>query len=240
MSKTTRSDLDEFRMSPMVSQTTLGVGAALLGICAVQFESLSLLHLFVLMVLFAIGILKQQAWAIYAMLGTFLFPKYFMMGQLLRIRLPDLILTLIVILFAAACFRFLESGRFLRTFYPNVQIGEKRKSGTRFQFPSMLGGRWWMIPVAIFLATMLLAIFPARVQLFRDIKIRGEVSRLVFLTLFLFFGWFLCRAALGMFIRWRMETRQADIHCRSLVAKEMWRDTYSFAKRQKKLQARDE
>ena len=246
MSNSTKPEPNEirFRLPPVESQIVLGVCAALLGMCAVQFESLSLLILVVLGVLFAIGMLKRQAWAIYVMLGMFLVLKYLLMadifrGQLHRLRFPDLFFTLIVILLAAACFRFLESGRFLQTFYPNIEIGEKQKSGSRFQFPSLLGGRWWVIPLSIFLSAVLLAIFPARVQLFQDFRIRGEVSRLVFLTLFLFFGWFVCRAALGMFIRWRMDKRQADVHCRSLIAQELWRDTYSFAKRQKKIQSRD-
>ncbi len=228
-----------FRLPPPESQFVMGVGAVLLLVCAVQFKSFGLLPLLLMMAFLAFGIFMRRAWAIYLMLGTFVYLKYFVVltGVHFRshqLRFGDLFLVLILILLTGACFRFLESSRFLRSFFPGAKLGEKPQPGTGFEFPSLLGGRWWAIPLAVLLASMLLTGFPHDTQPLRDVGIRPLPSRLIFLTLLLFFGWFVCRAFVGTLIRWRMEPRQADVHCRSLVAKELWKDACPIEARRAK------
>ena len=258
MSNSPPSNTDDFRfrLPPRETQLALGICATLLGICALQFETFSTMQLLMLFALFCVGFLRQQAWAIYLMFGTFIVLNYFFVAPYLNpysasipqlgesrldlrnLRYPDIAATLIFILLAATSFRFLETSRFLKAFYPNAKLGSKPKSGIRFQFPSLLGGRWWAIPLAIFLASTLLAFFPFKSQSFAY-AVSAEASRLIFLILFLFFAWFICRAAIGIFIRWGMKTEQADVHIRSLIAKEMWRETYPVEKRRAKMQSFD-
>ena len=228
-----------FRLPPAESQIVLGIGAGLLLVCAVQFKSFGFFQMLLMMAFFAIGIIWQRAWAIYLMLGTFIFLKYATDIPSInhashRLRFGDLFLVLILILLTGACLKFLEIGRFSRSFYPDVKLSEKPQRGIRFEFPSLLGGRWWVIPLATLLASTLLVAFPFDTQPVSPVGIEPLASRLIFLTLFLFFGWFVCRALLGILIRWRMDARQADVHCRSLVAKELWKDVYGIEARREK------
>ncbi len=246
MSNLTTNNANRFRLrlTPADAQVALGLGAALLGVCAVQFENFNLLHLLLMVVFFAAGILGKRAWAICFMFATFIFLKYFLVeshlkSEFYQLRFPDFQTALILILLAAACFRYLESSRFLQIHYPKVKLGEDPKSDMQFEFPSLLGGRWWAIPLAMFLASTLLSIFPFEKPLFAQFELKPLASRLVFLTLFLFFAWFVCRAVTGIFIRWRMESPQADVHCRSLIAKELWNDVYPIERRRAKNQSHE-
>lgn len=233
-----------FRLPPVESQVAIGLAAGILGVCVVQFAECSIFQLLLMIAFFVIGIFAQRAWAIYIMLGTIVVLKYFLIHpsfkkQLARLNYSDVVFALILILFVAACFRFLQSGRFLQAFYPNAELGEKQEPGTRNEFPSLLGGRWWAIPLAVLLAATLLSVFHFRVPFFQEARINRLAARLIFFILNLFFGWFICRALVGLFIRRRMKTVQADVQCRSLIAKEMWKDVYAVEKRKAKIQSRE-
>jgi len=240
----TESDQYRFRLPPVEAKIVLGLIAALLGVCALQFESFNLLPLLLMIVFFVAGLFAQRTWSIYLMLGTFIVLKYFftdpyLKSELHTLKFPDVYLVLILVLLAAACFRFLESSRFIQAFYPNARLGEKAEPGNKFEFPSLLGGRWWAIPLAVMLAAMLLTALPKDMEFFARVGIKQFASRLISLVLFLFFGWLICRSAVGIFIRWRMDAVQADVQCRSLIAKEMWKDVYAIEKRKVKIQSRD-
>jgi len=246
MSNSTSNDTDQFRfrLPPAEAKVAIGLAAALFGLCAVQFKDFGLLQLLLMAVFFAAGILTRRAWAIYVMLGLFIALKYVIIHphfrrQLNTLEFSDHFLALILILLTAACFRFLDTSRFTQAFYPNVKLGEKPKSDVRFEFPSLLGGRWWAIPLAVVLASALLAAAPHQMLFIRRVGVTYLGSRLIFLTLLLFFCWFICRAAIGTVIRWRMKPVQADVHCRSLIAKEMWKDVYSIEKRRQKNRSRE-
>ena len=237
--KTEDTNPFRFRLPPAEAQIALGIGAALLMVCAVQFKNFGPYPMLVMIAFFTVGIFWQRAWAIYLMLATFIFLKYAtdvpgLSSAMYRLRFGDVFLVLILILLAGACFRFLAFSRFLRSFYPDVKLAEKPQPKVGYEFPSLLGGRWWVIPLAVLLASTLLVAFPFDTQPMGTIRIKPPESRLIFLTLLLFFGWFICRALLGTLIRWRMEAHQADVHCRSLVAKELWKDVYPKEARREK------
>lgn len=234
----------QFRLPPADAQLALAIGAGLLGFCALQFyEGVSLSPLLLLIAMFVGGVWTKRAWLFYLLLGTLVSLKYFLVhpsvrSGLIRLQWSDVITALILLALAAACFRFLESNRFLSTFYPHEQFGEKPRSGINFEFPSLFGGRWWVIPLAVIVAFLLLGVIPfERPPSLRQFKIKPLASRLIFLTLFLFFAWFICRALVGTIVRWRMKPNQADVHCRSLIAKELWKDTLAIERRRAKQKA---
>jgi len=246
MSNIEQNDTKRFRLRlpPVESQIALGFGAALLGLCAVQFQSFTLLHLFLMATLFAAGIWGKRVWAIHLMLATYITLKYFigksyLEFENLRLTPEDLLTSLVLTLLAAACFRHLETSRLLHAFYPNAELGKSTLGKKKYEFPSLLGGRWWAIPVAIISAWILLSVVPSEGQLFAQLRLKPLASRLIFLTLFLFFAWFVCRAVIGIFIRWRMDPSQADVQCRSLIAKELWKDVFSIEQRRAKIQSRE-
>jgi len=234
-----------FRIPPAQAQVAMITVAGLLGWSAVYFERYNLLPLLMMMALFVGGIWAKRAWAIYLLLGTLIYLKYFAMVPEFNFRVrglrnSDPVTALVLMIFAAACFRFLQTAKFLDAFYPNTKLGEKPPPETKFEFPSLLGGRWWAIPLSVFLSLVLLRICSSGSSLPNVPGIRPQAARLIFLTLFLFFAWFVCRALLGILNRWRMKPSQADVYCRSLVAKEFWKDSYSIEKRYVKLQAKQQ
>lgn len=238
-----RNDRTRFRLPPRESQMALGLIAGLLGLCAVQFGRFDLFQLLLLMAFFVVGFWAHRAWAIYMLFGTFIFLKFFLFAPFFQYGLrflstADVFVVGIFLLFAAACFRYLETGRYSRTFYLDEALGEKALSQSKHQFPSLLGGRWWAVPVAVFVASILLSVIPYDIQMFPRARIKPFASRLIFLTLCLFFAWLVCRAVVGAWVRWRMDPEQADIQCRSLIAKEFWNESYSFQKRREKLKSR--
>jgi hypothetical protein len=246
MSNSTAANNRRFRLRlpPAEAQVALGLTAALLNLCVVQFADFGLLHILLVVVFFAIGLLGQRAWAIYLMLAVITFLLYFLgvsffKTELSKLRLSDLQAAFVLMMLAGACFRHLETGRYLKVFHPDVELGQTSESSPGFEFPSLLGGRWWAIPMSIFLAFVLLSIFPFEKQMLRNLEIKPFAHRVIFLTLFLFFGWFVCRALVEMIVRLRMDACQADVHCRSLIAKEMWQDSYPIEKRMGKLRSRE-
>ena len=246
MSNATKDNLNStrFRLPPVESQVAVGLVAGLLGVCVVQFGEYSTFQLLLMIGFFVVGIVAQRAWAVYLLLATIIILNYFLIpsflkGRLFQLNFSNIVFALILILFAAACFRFLQTSRFLQTFYPNAVLGEKPDPESRNEFPSLLGGRWWAIPLAVVLAAILLSVFHFRVQFFQDARLNPTAGRLIFFILNLFFGWFICRALVGLIIRRRMSTVQADVQCRSLIAKEMWKDVHAVEKRKVKIRSRD-
>ena len=233
-----------FRLPPVEANIAIGLAAALFGLSAVQFHDFSLLQLLLLAAFFAVGILMRRPWAIYLMFATFLALKYvlihpFFKSQFRNLHYSDPFLVFILVMLAAACFRYLESSRFAQAFYPHAKLGEKRDLETRYEFPSLLGGRWWAIPLAIVLAATLMGTSRYQLGFLRQVGITFLASRVIFITLLLFFCWFICRAAVGTFIRWQMGTEQAEIQCRSLIAKEMWREVSPIERRRQKNRSLD-
>ena len=231
----------QFRIPPAESQIALVLIAAMLGVFSLQSEALGSGPVLLLAAMFVGGFWTRRSWLIYLMLGILIWLNYFVETPYMRFDSPglsisDVVGALVMILLSAACFRFFETERFVQTFYPTIGLGEAPRSGIRFEFPSLLGGRWWAIPVAVFIALILMT-FPLG-QPLRQLGIRPTASRLIFLILLLFFTWFVCRAIIGIFIRWRMKPEQADIQCRSFVASELWKDTWAIERRRAKQRAR--
>ncbi|QEG24359.1 hypothetical protein [Mariniblastus fucicola] len=230
------------RLPPAESSTVLALLAGLLGLFAMRSGDFGLYPMLMLSVLFIGGVWSKRAWLIWMTIGILVFLTYFTArtySGLRSFRPDDVVKALTLMLFAAASLRFLESHRFRNAFYPDAKIGKKPQSGIRFEFPSLLGGRWWAIPLALLLAALFLEWFPLERHPLRQFRIRPREARLIFITLMLFFAWFVCRSAIGMLVRWRMKPAQADVHCRSLVAKEFWRDISGFERRRAKLKSKD-
>lgn len=233
-----RSGQFRLRIPPAETQLALALGAVLLGACVMQLEQFGLNPLLLLMVMFIGGIWAKRAWAIWLLLGTLIYLTYFLMDVpsqfgMQLVQYSDLTVAFVIIMLAAVCFRFLETVRFTDTFYPGTQLYEKPPAGVRFEFPSLLGGRWWAIPLAVFLALFLVGISFDNPSM-KQLRIRPPTARLVFLVLLLFFSWFVCRAVIGTIVRWRMKPQQADVHSRSLVAKEFWTEAYAIESRREK------
>ncbi len=219
------------RLSPVETQIAFALLAAVTGMVLLQFDRLGLSPLLMLTVLFVGGMWAKRNWAIWLLLGVIIYLKYFA-GHInlqfgVQLRGQDVAVAMLIIVLAAACFRYLESARFLEAFYPNTKLREPPRHGIKFEFPSLLGGRWWVIPLAVIVSVYLLHL-TFNGEVLRQFRFRPTASRVVFLILLLFFGWFVCRAGVGMIIRWRMKPEQADVQCRSFVAGELWKESFNI------------
>jgi hypothetical protein len=237
-----------FRISPRWTQLVLIVGASVSCLCFLQFENVNVFWLMILFFL-VIGTIYKKSWAIYLLLTILIFLKFVLVDPrdhyLLRFLQPlDLFYTMMALVFAAICFRYLELSRVIDAYFPRIGkpkslISEPvRSTGSAKLFPSLLGGRWWLIPTSMAMAYWVLNIFPYDGLSPREwITVSGR--RLIYMTFFLFFCWFVCRSVVALALRWNMEPAQASIRARSLIAKEFWNETYSVEKRLAKMRDRD-
>lgn len=225
------------RIRPPEAQVIMSLFAALIGFFALRISDYGLGPVLVVMALFAIGLAANRAWAIWLAIGTLIWLKYSFNFELdlTKLQISDVYVCLLLVLVSAASFRVLEAARFLDTWYPGLKL--RRSIETRqFEFPSLLGGRWWVIPMAVILAVFLLGIFPfGQNAIASKVGIKPLAARVISLTLTLFFAWFICSSLVDMVVRWRMKPEQADVQCRSMVANELWKDVYNFERRRAKV-----
>lgn len=232
-----------FRVGPHESLVTLGIAAGIFGLWMIQFENLDIIALTIVVVFFLMGIPLQAGFAIYLLIATVLILKFVLAPhnsiQLASVGWIDLLYALVVMTFAGLCFRYLELSKYIRTYYPAAGKSRADHQKTKYRFPSLLGGRWWLIPIAVMAATVLLEVIPHDTSSTRRYWITPTGTRLIFLTFFLFFFWFVCRSVLGFAMRWRMEPEQADVQVRSMIANEFWNEQIPIEARRLKYRIRN-
>lgn len=233
-----------FRLGPRESLATLGVTAGMLGLWMIQFENVLWFGLVSIAFLFFISIWFQRGWAIYLLFATLLFFKFTDMSSRPRSLLTavdgwDVLFTVVAMSFAGCCFRYLELSRCVGAFYPDLPTSAEASQERGFQFPSLIGGRWWLIPIAIGLAALLLWAFPTDPDSVRRYWITPTGSRMIFLGFFLFFTWFVCRSVVSIAIRRKMSPEQASVRARSMIANEFWREQQPIETVRAKLRRRD-
>jgi len=233
-----------FRLAPRDTLAVLVLIASLLGLSIIQYENVSRL-LFILMgICFAFMVWKRSAVALaclFAVLGWVKFFESFrnshrFSDQLDVLGKSDIIFTILVLAFAAASFRFLETRKYslgvLSKFGWGGGVSSSKK--TVKEFPSLLGGRWWLIPIAVAAAFFLLEVFPVDRLAVRKYWIRPKPMRLMFLIGVLFLFWFVIRSFFMLVMRWKMDQDQAGVHVRSVFAKEFWREHRAIEARRAK------
>lgn len=223
-----------FRLSPRDTSAVLVLVASILGLAMIQYENVSRLPLLLMIVFFGFMVWKRSALALsflFAVLGWVKFSQSFrsshwFLDQLDVLGKSDIIFTILVLAFAAASFRFMETRKYslgvLSKFGWGGGASSSKKTGR--EFPSLLGGRWWLIPVAVAAAFLLLEVFPVDRLAVRKYWIRPKPMRLIFLIGVLFLVWFVIRSLFMLIMRWRMDQDQAGVHIRSVFAKEFWRE----------------
>lgn len=223
-----------FRISPRNAQTGLALAGAVLGLLVIQFGYSDPWHLLLLVVSFGIAMTLHRTWALYLMFGMLAFVQFRFQHR--GLDFPDVIYTLLAMTFGCVCFRHAELSKYIRAFYPETDGGEGGGS-IKYQFPSLFGGRWWTIPIAVFLAVVLLGVFPMDRFSVNRYWIKPYASRTMFLFTFLFFTWMLLRSLFGVIRRWGMTKAQGDIHIRSIIANEFWWEHSAIEKRKAKQQS---
>lgn len=141
--------------------------------------------------------------------------------------------------FAATCFRYLELAKYHRImaaverpFIFSVVRGRIPKVAFRGNF---LGGRWWLIPIVMFVAIYLIAATAQPRALAREVWITPLGTRIILLFGFMFLVWILSCGVIALLARVRLDGEQASVQARSIIAAELWREHASFESRQRKL-----
>jgi hypothetical protein len=233
-----------FRLGPRESLAAFGIAAGMLGLWMIQFENVLWFGLASIVLLFSITIWFQRGWAVYLLFANLLILKFIDVSSHPRSQLSvvdgwDVLFTVVAISFAGCCFRYLELSRYIRAFYPDLRTSAEASEDRGFQFPSLVGGRWWLIPIAIGLAALLLVAFPNDPESVRRYWITPTGARMIFLGFFLFFSWFVCRSIVSIAIRKKMDPDQASIRVRSMIANEFWREQLPIETVRAKLRRRE-
>jgi len=233
-----------FRLAPRDTLTVLVLIASILGLSIIRYENVSRLLFILIVICFAFMVWKRSAVALaclFVVLGWLKISESFKnsfwsLDQFDVLGKSDIIFTILVLTFAAASFRFLETGKYsfgvLSKFGWGGGGSSSRKTGR--EFPSLLGGRWWLILIAIAAAFFLLEVFPVDRLAVRKYWIRPKPMRLIFLVGVLFLFWFVIRSFFMLVMRWKMDQDQASVHIRSEFAKEFWREHRAIETRRAK------
>ena len=143
------------------------------------------------------------------------------------LEVSDLVCCVLYLLLTGVLFRYLEIKRFAKSVFYRPSSAEKNT----WKFPSLLGGRWWMILLALSTAWMVLTWFPLDGRSPLKYTLKPIHARVIILVGGLFFLWFICRSMIQLISRWMMTPQQADVYRRSMVAREYWRDQSRIEKK---------
>ena len=234
-----------FKLELRESLIALALAAAFFGLWMIQFFDLPWLLMLTLTLLFAITIWLRRSWGLYGVLIIVFLLRFSTVSSWQRIQLreltiSDFIFPMVLMAFVGASFRFLEVSKFARAFYSSSRSkigvdgsGEGRKWNLRF--PALLSGRWWLVPVAVTFALVLLSVFPYDKSTVREYWITPRGARAIFLGSFLFFLWLICRGLFSLIRRWKMDSERARIQMRSMFAQEYWREQAAVERRRAKM-----
>jgi hypothetical protein len=234
-----------FKLELRESLIALALAAAFLGLWTIQFVDVPFLLLLLMTVLFGASMWLRRSWGLYCILFIVVLFKFSALspGQRIQFRelsFLDFVFPIVMMAFAGAVFRFLEVSRFARAFYPPTSnIAKTEEVATRrnwnLRFPSLLGGRWWLIPTAVTCALFLLTMIPYDTSTIREYWISPRGARAIFLGSFLFFLWFVFRSMFSLIMRWKMDPDRASIQMRSIFAQEYWREQAGIENRRAKM-----
>ncbi|MFT5303401.1 MAG: hypothetical protein ACI814_004220 [Mariniblastus sp.] len=232
-----------YRTDPRRSLFILIVSIVLVGLFLIQLEDLDWSPLLILSGFFVVGMVFQKSWSIYLSLAILFVVRFESQPRALGVQLigmEDLVFTVVALLLAGLCFRYLELTKLMRVFHPAIRLSKINPDQKETQFPSLMGGRWWLMPIAVLTAYFVLQFFPHDPESAQKYWITSEGSRIIFLMYFLFFAWFVCRSLIRIVMRWNIAQPHAEIQARSLVAQEFWRERAGVEMRLVKLRQKNE
>ena len=238
-----------FRLAPNVTLVVLVFLAAAKGVLWLQLETVDRFRFWMIIGFFVLMVWRRSSASLaylFFMLATVVATKSFYnisfraWESLHQIHATDIMSTLLMLGFAGACLRFLETKKYclgvLSKFgWGRVGLGGKNSRGVRRrEFPSLLGGGWWLIPVSVVSAIMLLEFFPFDPTAVQKYWVKPRPMRLIFLIGVLFLVWFLARSLFMLIMRWKMDVDQAGVHTRSIIARQFWREHRAIESRRAK------
>jgi len=114
------------------------------------------------------------------------------------------------------------------------------KFDRKVRFPSLFGGRWWLLFGAILLAWILLRVFPEDQGSIKAYWIKPRPMRMIFMFGALFLVWFTTRGLFALVMRLKMDPDQAGVQVRSVYAKEFWREHRGIEARRDKMKRKQQ
>lgn len=233
-----RSSASWFRLAPNLTLAILVLIAAVLGLLMLQLELVDRARFWLMAALFVLMVWKRSSLmlaSLFAVLASlvitksFFFPRFSYIEGLDEVYASDITFAVLLLGFAGTCFRFLETKKYCLGVLSKFGWGrglkkESLRSNLGKEFPSLLGGRWWLIPVSVVSAILLLDFFPFDPTAVQKYWVKAKPMRLILLVGTLFLVWFVIRSLFMLIMRWKMDTDQAGVHTRSVIAKEFWRE----------------
>jgi len=226
-----------------------GFGA---GGCCLAIISIGLIPTFlsgILFILFAFAIGFRKMFLIYLFLFILIMAKYiylsgFQIGNP-NLDVRELLFVGFVFAFYGFSVRYIDLANAVEAIYPgqgeSSLSGDPNAAGLAGQYPNptVIGGRWYFIPIAILVGLALLLVIPLEIQNVRGDITSRRATRLILIVLGIFICWFVSVNIIKFVARWQMSSEQADVSIRSSIANELWRDqkrleAYRYKRKQKR------
>ena len=167
-------------------------------------------------------------------------------GEISWVQENDLLNCGLILLMLVASFRYIELCKYSRTFdtkksYRELEVPNKRRlsTGAWVVLTQIVRRHWYNSVFAVLVAFLLLRNFPESQTLAEQYWLQPTAGRFIFLSLLLFFGWFIFRTMISIWDWFRLTPEQADVAIRSLANREFWSETAGVQKRKSKLKTRD-
>ena len=255
--RSNRTRQSRVRLAPRDTLLLLGFLAGFLGLAMIQFEKIELFPFWLMVFFFGMMVWLRSAWALTCLFIVLFTIKFFgpappigsvpLGGQnwhrhFEQLFLSDMAFTLLALGFAGVSFRLLETHKYNLGFFTPYGLGTIKDQRVRKErnFPSLLGGRWWLIPASVGLAFAMLFFYPLDSESVQKYWIRPAPMRLIFLFGALFILWFLTRSVCRLIMRWKMGPDQASVHVRSIFAREFWNEQRAIESRRAKLKLKQQ
>ncbi|MGB1930052.1 MAG: hypothetical protein ACPIA2_12025 [Mariniblastus sp.] len=211
-----------------------GFGAGLSCLAIISIGQIPTFLSGLLFVLFALAIGFRKMFVIYLFLLLLVCARYiYLVGFQLEdatLNLREILFTIFVFAFYGFSVRYIDLANAIESIYPDQgeSLGPRNSQATKlvtpYPNPTVTGGRWYFIPIAILLGLALLLFFPIEIQNVRGDLTSRRATRLILIVLGIFICWFVSINIIKFVARWQMSSAQADVSIRSNIANILWRD----------------
>ena len=152
----------------------------------------------------------------------------------------------LILLILIASFRYIELRSYNRTFgFNRTERGLEatdNRSRTKVVWTALrqlVRRQWYNSVLSLLAAFCLLWILPDSESLSKKFWLHPVAGQVIFLSLLLFFGWFICRTIISIWDWFGLTPRQADVAIRSFANREFWPETVGLEKRRNRLKTKD-
>lgn len=231
-----------FRLGPSQTLIVFALAAAVFGAGMLFIEGLESFPFWLIVFFFAIMLWLRSAWALTSVFVILFAMKFFpridfgfAATQIRQLEMSDLAFTFLTLMFAGASLRFLEIDRYNLAYFSEFGANKEKQKDPIRRYPTIFGGRWIGILIAIAIALFMIGLFPLDQNSVAKYWIKPRAMRVIFMFGALFLIWFVIKSLFSLVARLQMDSDQASILFRSIFANEYWKEHRGIESRREKI-----